>query len=421
METPGSRVGQFINTTLEKLQKWFAEGLPNNTIADQQADLLSDIRRKQSGALKRALSDPLDDIPNIKKRARDLLAGGETDDVFLIRTLTRLTDKKPFLRLAIDALANWNIWSVSNFAIPAGCQELADYIYHLWCTSDKSRLINRRLLRRIHSEGGVRYAQDTGIPGVTEHTLYHEDHTPQQEQELVKQVTSACLKARIQTPDELFARLTGRLGRQLLKASLAYESKNGTTMTPSFFYLEEALAEYYNFVSFDSAFLASPVGYYSAFGKATVRPYSNIKVIVSKKSGRPIAIIKGKFFRQQEFGRRAKEEAFVGFTTKFVYSGGTFQERYPDIPLIMFVDIEPTCQPLEYAVTRLVTAGWEVFFSINRLKSYLDAIQTLDGSAAAAANRPVLSHPYSTIKPLKKVAEQPELFQFSQPEGDEVL
>ncbi len=255
--TPESQVGRFINSTLQRLHHWFAEGLPNNTIADQQADLLSHIRQKQSRALTRALSDPLDDIPNIKRRAGDLLAGGDTDDIFLIRTLERLTDKKPFLRLAIDALANWNTWSVSNFAIPAGCQELTDYIHHLWCTPDKSRLINRRLLRRIHSDEGVRYAQDTGIPGVTEHTLYHEDHTLQQTQELVKQVTSACLKAGIRTPEELFSRLTGRPGQQLLKASLAYESKNGTTMTPSFFYLEEALAEYYDFVPFARAVLAT--------------------------------------------------------------------------------------------------------------------------------------------------------------------
>lgn len=39
----------------------------------------------------------------------------------------------------------------------------------------------------------------------------------------------------------------------------------------------------------------------------------------------------------------------------------------------MFVDMEEDLDPPEYAVRRLVTAGWEAFFSVEDLIIYLES------------------------------------------------
>lgn len=374
-KTPGSQVGQFINDALKQLHQWLNEGFPTNTIADQQAELLSNLRQSQQEVLVRSLSDPLDGNLNIKERTRKLFNGGETDDVLLIRTLKRLTKKKPFLPAALDALANWPTWSKAHFVIPSGCQDLAEYVRYLVNMPGSGKLINRRLLLRIHSDEGVNYVQDIGIRGLDEHTVYKVDYTPEQTQEFVQKVVASCLGADIKTPSELFIQLTGRRGRQLLKASFALESKNGTTLTPSLDYLEEALGEHYNVVPFKATSLPKPLAYHANFGATGVGPYTSFKVVVSRKTRLPIAIIKGKFFSQDEFGRRAKEEAYVGFTTKFKYEKGIFKERYPGIPFIMFIDIDSDCEPLEYGITKLVNSGWEVFFSIKKLIDYLSELE----------------------------------------------
>jgi hypothetical protein len=365
MGVPGSQTGEFIQTFLGHLRQWLAEGFPTSPLADQQADLLSALRQTQVVSLSRALSDPRGDVADIKKRAEKVLQGADTDDVLMVRTLQRLMTGKPFLSAALKAGENWASWSSSHFADPNEYRNLEEYVTHLWSAVGSDRLIIRRLLLRIHADQGVNYVQDTDIAGLSEHNLYGGEHSQRQTQEMVMRIALDCRKSGINTPQELFDRLVSKRGLKLLKDSQQFEVRNGTTMTPSFFYLEEALSSHYDFVPFEETLLPLPVGYHATFGSATVNSYDNMKVIVGKHTRRPVAVIRAKFFRQQEFGRRAKEDAYVGLTTRFQYMNGVFEERYPGIPLILFVDMESTCEPLEYAITRLITAGWEVCWLLS--------------------------------------------------------
>ncbi len=344
--------------------------MPQDDIANKQADLLTKLRQIQQGSANRALSSSRKGGVNIKGQVQGLLGGGETDDPVLVHARGKLKLGNPFLPAALEAELSWPVWSREHFAIPANCKDLPCYIRHLWTADGNNRLINRRLLLRIHTDEPIRYIQDTNIAGLTEHNLYNGVHSAAQVQAIVTRVTSSCEVSGITTPTDLYKQLASQRGLQLLRASRKAESVNGTNLKPSFFYLEEALAGEYNFVHFKQTSLPSPTAYHAAFSTARVGPYSNIKVAVSKKTHQPVAIFKAKFFRQQEFARRTKEEAYVGFTTKFALVDGAFQERYPNIPLVMFVDMAAITPP-NYAVQRLATAGWEVFFSIDEIRQFL--------------------------------------------------
>jgi hypothetical protein len=99
-----------------------------------------------------------------------------------------------------------------------------------------------------------------------------------------------------------------------------------------------------------------------------------MKVVVSKSSGKATAIIKAKYFSKREFSRRAKEEAYVGLTTKFLIQEEAFVERYPSMPLIMFIDMDADFLPPKHAIRRLVTTGWDVTFSIEQLNLLLERL-----------------------------------------------
>jgi len=368
-----SQITSIVKGMLSSLHKWFQDGMPVSEMANQQADLLTELRHQQAKALQSALIKSKQGGMDIKNTARKLLEEGKTDDVAMIRTLKRLTNSNPFLAIALEAESEWENWSKLNFMPNSTSEKLDEYIHRLWSTSDDARLINRRLLLRIHSDDAIFYIQDVGIEGITEHNLYAGDHTDKQINRLVKQIMSACTDAGLESPFSLYEVLSGKQGLNLLRASRRFESKNGTSIKPSFFYIEEALSSEYEFVSIKDLKIADPIAYHHAFTDETVRPYSNLKAVVHRETRKVCAIIKAKFFRKPEFPRRAKEEAYVGLTTKYDLMLGQFVERYPGIPLIMFVDMPKKLKPQEYAVTRLVTCGWLLFFQVSELKAYLDS------------------------------------------------
>jgi len=287
-----------------------------------------------------------------------------------------LARKKPFLQVAMEAEANWDAWSQASFGVPHASADLASYVNHLWQAEEPARAVNRRLLLRIHTDESIHYIQDVGIEGISEHNLYSGDHSPDQATQIVEQIVSSCEATGVSTPEALYRRLRGNTARQLLRAARRFEVRNGTWTKQSFFYVEEALMATgrYSLEAPSRTSIARPLAYHHAFGDATVRSYTNLRVVVDKKTKQPLAIIKAKFFREPEFPRRVKEEAYVGLTIKYEYEDGVFRQRYEDIPLIMFVDMARSLHPPEYAVRRLVTAGWDVFFSIDELRGYLDQL-----------------------------------------------
>jgi hypothetical protein len=356
---------------VDELATWYESGCPANPLANKQADLLQTLRDTRSAELQQALRSATLGGEGIKEVAQKVLAGASTSDKFMVRTLKRLLSKKPFLECAREALSDWAGWVDTCIPNPGRGETLSSYIEQLWTLSPPGRLIVRRILVRVHQPEGVRYAQDFDISGVTEHRLYLAEFSASQNRLLVAKFEHNCRRAGIDSAKGLHDEIVSTDAKNIVRASLKLESKNGTTMRPSFFYVEEALKDEFAFTSFEEAGLARPIGYQSSFGTGVVASYENLKVICDRETREPLAIIKAKYLRKQEFPRRAKEEAYVGLTLKHSFSGGAFIETYPSIPLIMFVDMDKKLNPPPYAVTRLVTSGWDVYFSIEELKAFL--------------------------------------------------
>ena len=297
----------------------------------------------------------------------------------LVKTVKDLVSTNPFLQVAIDATQNWDDWSSEIFAMPQACKSLLDYISYLWTRPAQEHVLSRRLLLRVNSSESIEYIQDVGITGISEHNLYIGEHSSSQVSQIAKQITAQCQNNNINEPRELKTLLESNDALRLAKQALAFESKNGTQLKPSFFYIENYLADSYEFRTGKNSALGALIGYHSSLVDSNVRPYTNMKVVNRKDStiGKvgTVAVIKAKFFRKPEFPRRVKEEAYVGLTAKFDYIDGNFSERFPGLPFIMFVDMASQFKPPEFAVRRLVNYGWDVFFSLEELKSFLDTLE----------------------------------------------
>ncbi len=365
-----SQISRYFETTLQQLVEWAYSGFLSSTMANTQANLLTKIREDQSLSTSSALYSIHKGGENIKGRIQELLAGAETSDAALVRTLKHLNVKNPLLPIALEAELDWSAWCHRTFKIPLGIMQLSDYVRYLWNNRSDERLISRRLLLRIHSDEAIRYVQDVNIPGLTEHNLYNGSHSVTQVNSIVNLIVEHCTNQGLITPVELYSRLISDRGLQLLRASRKFEALNGTNLKPSFYYIEECLAAEFDVVTFRQTSLPLPVAYHASFSINGTEPYENMKVILKKGTKQPRAILKAKFFRRQEFPRRAKEEAYVGFTSKYVLQNGVFVARYPELPFVMFVDMAEI-EPPDYAVRRLSTAGWDVFFSVDALLDFL--------------------------------------------------
>ncbi|MBE9156000.1 hypothetical protein IQ265_04010 [Nodosilinea sp. LEGE 06152] len=377
IDNSDSQVGKFIAETLNELCNWFNLGMPISQMADAQSVLLDQLYQSTKAKVLESISASKRGGKGIKDTAKKVLLGEDTADPLMLKTMSRLWSGNPFLQASLEAESSWENWVSKEIPEPEPGQLLEQYICTLWRRVDSSRLILRRLLLRIHSKDTIEYIQDTDITGLTEHNLYGGAHSASQSYLISSYIATKFLNSGIDSPEKLKDILKSRESVALLKASRRFEAGNGTNIKPSFFYVEEALSDQYDVVDFERTNLEAPISYYKEFGSSSVKPYQNMKVICDKRRCHPIAILKAKYFRNQEFARRAKEESFVGITTKYKYVEGEFLERYQNIPLIMFVDMSQELVPPAYAVCRLVTAGWDVYFSIQELKNFLSQLNSI--------------------------------------------
>lgn len=360
----------FVVSVVNKLLNWYLEGMPKSKMADEQANLLTEIREKEMIEVRQSIEWSKQGGENIKGRAIEMLQGSDIKDPLLVRTLQQLLDNKPFLKVGIDASSDWEHWQNKYIPKPS-TSNLSQYLMSLWTVGTEAKLVIRRLLIRMHTGDGVRYPSDLYVRGISEHNLYGGNHTEAQVSEIIDRLITRYSELGINDANLLYQLISSGQGKLLLKDSIRLESYNGTSLKPSFTYVELALSPKYRLTSFIEAKLPQPTAYHSRFGNSRVDPYSNLKVVTLSTNSKPIALIKSKYFRKQEFPRRAKEEAYVGFTTKYDYINEKFIEKYPGLPMIMFVDMDKDLIPQEYAVTRLATSGWVVIFSIDHLLEYL--------------------------------------------------
>jgi hypothetical protein len=364
-------VVSYLENTEKVLLRWFSNGALSNPVADAQADLIERTASRMRVHVNPIIAEAALGGAGIKPRVVRVL-GGETDsDAALMRAAARVVKGNPFLETALKAEADWKLWCDKQYAI-TGNPSLVAYVRALWCSPEPARRVTRRLLLRIHQPSGVPYVADLGVAGVTEHTLYMADQDPGKLDAIVSGLVANLRLASVRSAHDLEERMRATSSRGVIRASRRFESGNGASVRPSFFYVEEALPSKFKFVKFAETDLASPVGYHASFTKAQVNPYDNLRVIVNSRSGTPRAIIKAKFFRQQEFARRAKEEAYVGLTLMHDYASGRFVPRYGSLPLIMFVDMDSTVNPPEFALRRLLNSGWLPTFTMDGLLRLID-------------------------------------------------
>lgn len=369
----------FISNTVNALVDYFIKGFPASEMANKQAVLLDEIQKSSIELMDWSVESSQNSGMDIKGKSVKMLDGEDIVDPVLGKTLKRLIQTNPFLPVALDALNDWSSWARNVFSRTTLKKALPDYIYDLWSDDSDNRYVIHRLLMRIYTEGSINYIQDLSIKGVDEHNLYNGNHTPDQITQIVAYLCEKYIEHGITSSVELYDRLTSSQAKSLVNSSLKFERINGTSLKPSFFYLEEYIAPKYELVSFEEASLAPPIAYYSKFAEnLNVKPYDNLKIIRSSDTKKNLAIVKGKFFRQPEFPRRVKEESYVGITTKYDLIDKVFVEKYPNMPFIMFIDMAQNYTPPAFAIRRLINYGWQPFFRLDRLMAYLNKLNGSD-------------------------------------------
>ncbi len=360
-------LGKIVKSAQADLLSWFVDaGMPESNLAELQGQLVKNELKKTKDALPNLSKIVGSDI---KGRANNLLFGADLGgDPLLVKTVTKILDKKPFLANAINVLSDWDAFRRKISLISDGSKSLGEYLPSLWAASHPLFLMTRRILLRIHSEEGVSYIQDRNIAGISEHNLYNAPHSVLQTRLICEQIEKDLLLSGINTPAKLTSEIFRR-GKHIINEARWFEAKNGTTLKPSFEYVELALISAgYDVVSATKA-KCNVVGYHAQISSENVKPYVNQKFVLDK-NGNPLCLLKAKFFREQEFPRRCKEEAFVGLSLKYGFDGKAFYRKIP-YPLVMFVDMAKDCTPPEYAVRRLMAFGWDIAFSIDDLLKML--------------------------------------------------
>ena len=366
----GQGIGPTISGIVQELVGWWNGGdISRSKLADAQWSLVAPALR--ANLVYSSLHRPGQPGADIKGRARELVmaAAPSTSDAILAETVDTLLSKNPFLRAARAALKDWTkfIQMVEDLAVSS--RDLNDLVMRLWQSPPPARLLLRRLVLRISSEDSIAYIQDLDVAGVTEHNLYSGDHNAEQVKNICSAVNQQLLRAEITSPTELCEAFRKR-GRALMERARWFEAQNGTELKPSFDYVELFLKKKGFRILVPSKANVTLKGYHAELSSETVNPYQNLKLVASK-SGSPICLLKAKFFREQEFPRRCKEEAFVGLSLKFKFEGGKFSLRRK-LPLIMFVDMPRDCDPPDYSVRRLVSFGWQVVFSTDDLYKLIE-------------------------------------------------
>jgi hypothetical protein len=344
--------------------------MPRSIEAGHQAALLADHQTTRTSLVKLGIKESKQGGADLKPNFIRFLRSGVCEDPVMIGTASELLKGTPFLTAALAASRDWPGWIIRS--LPSSQkQSLEEYISKVWNCASPERLVWRRLLLRVHSNQGVSYVQDTMVDQVTEHNLYSGDHNISQTNQFVAQISRNCRGAGISTSSNLATKLSDAQALKLMRASFAYEATNGTNLKPSFIYVQRYLLPEFRCIPLNQANIPSPIPYYSSFTTGTVRPFSNLKAVVTRKGGSVLAILKAKYFNGPEFPRRVKEESYVGLTLKYKRTDNGYEKRYPGIPLIMFVDMEKDLSPPVHSIRSLVRAGWDVYFNLQCLKTEL--------------------------------------------------
>jgi len=287
---------------------------------------------------------------------------------------------RPFLPEAKKALNRgkngWDAYIDSIFKRISSVTNLNDAIQSLWSLTDPGeREISRRLLIKIPgimSTKGVFYPQDIPIKGVNEHNLYAGEFDAHKTQEITIFISSKFRNAKILDAKHIKEAFLQN-GRQIIKDGFEYDIKNGTVIQPVLYYLINVLElEGYQLRSSKDVLGETIKGFHSKLFNIDAGHFSSLQFI--EKDGKPIALIKAKYFRKEEFDRRVKEEGFVSLMSFFTFRDGVLAPYRPEFPRIMFIDTNKDWQPNRVSLEILYLLGWDIFFDIDELINYLQTL-----------------------------------------------
>lgn len=362
MITQNNILSHYINKTIDHLINWYQnDKYQESYLAKLQWGL---IKKRINSRTSNYISPPQG--MNIKGKVNALVTSidGNTTDSLIRETAIILLSKNPFLKTSLQIVSEWDYYTESLFSLAHQFSSLYEFIIELWSSKLPERLVIRRILLRLRSDDFISYIQDTDIVGITEHNIYNGDHTHDQTNQICSNILISLSEMMISSPLEL-ATLISKKGKSIVNAARWFEAKNGTELKPSFDYILLYLINNGYTVHTPASCGINTTGYHAQLTNETVRPYTNLKII-KDKNGKIVCLLKAKFFREQEFARRCKEEAFVGLTITNRLNGNDFVNRLT-FPLIMFIDMPSECTPTEYSLNRLIDFGWEIAFSPDEL------------------------------------------------------
>lgn len=364
---------RLINSTKANLKDWHLNRkLPIQEYASLQYQLIKNELKTRSSEISKAIKLSKGAGIDVKKRCNDVINEKVENDPYIIKTTEKLLDTNPFIRSVKKILADWSSYSIFIDSILKSSDSLKSFITHLWNIENiDKRLPLRRALMRLKSEEIINYIQDIDVSGVTEHNLYKGNHNSQQVSEIVAIIASKLLAQKIKTKEELATELKSTKTKAILKSSLWFEAKNGTTLKPSFDYIVNVLEDRNFKVVNASALPNKSIGYHAQLMTAgeKVSSYTNLKII-QDLNGNTLAYLKGKYFRPQELPRRCKEESYVALTLKYRLTGIKFSLTHK-YPIIMFIDMPSNFNPPEFALRQIQCFGWSICFNADQIENLI--------------------------------------------------
>jgi len=341
-----TEIADIIHESLHVLNKWHVNrGLKEQKYAVMQGKLVSEEYKSNIEHFEDEIIKSISSGIDIKKTCNDIVHGASCNDIIIQQTVDMLLEKNPFIKVAKDIINKWDSFCVFLGNIYRSSDNNKDFVYNLWQERSSKKMVLRRLLLRLDSEKSINYIQDLDVEGVTEHNLYKGNHSKEQTDRIIEIITERLARSNINSQELLLERLTSSAAKQLLRNSIWFEARNGTSLKPSFDYIVNYLnAEGYK-VESAMNLPEKPKGYHADLteGVGKVNAYTNLKAVFDN-SGHPLAILKGKFFRPPEFPRRCKEEAYIALTLKYKLLEDCFNMAR-DIPIIMFIDMPKNYTP----------------------------------------------------------------------------
>lgn len=375
----GTQLGNILKSAINELSDWAHAGYPTQELA---RDLSRHVRSQVPKGVTRSDSQV---VHSIKKRVISTIVDPSTREVDpgIISAAESFLDSKPFIRASQNYLRNWEKIKSNLASDPT--DDLVAFISKAWTSQDEDfRIIIRRLFLRATYVGDVNYVQDLDVAGVTEHNLYNGVHNDTQVAEISTLIASRLRRISVTSPSEL-RQIIWETGQATLRALVDYEVQNGTTANYSTQVVKDIMVEASYRVEPKPDKIGYPArGYHvDLMEQRTVRGpdrqvpgmFNNLSLVLTNDN-KPLAYIKTKYFRNQEYERRAKEESFIGLMMSFDHAVATGSRR---LPLIMYVDTDTSniLEKVQRALNKLESFGWIVCQTPQELKDTLRSLESL--------------------------------------------